>query len=337
MKPRNDMRRFLNQMGRLVPACCLGAVLGLPVAALAQAPAPAADAATPASVPQRLFATPQEAEAALITAVQTDNVPALSALFGPQSEHMVASGDDVADRTARQAFVNRYNERHSLQAQPDGSIVLIVGADDWPMPIPLVQTASGWRFDTARGLQEVLDRRVGRNELSTIDVLRKVVAAQHDYAQRMQQEFGFPAYAERLISTPGTHDGLIWDTAEGEALSPLGAFALQQEAEGYPDAHVEVPGHPVPYHGYYFRMLTGQGPNARGEPGSYMRNGYMTKGFAMIAWPAHYGASGFMTFMVGPDGVVYQQNLGEDTPDDIRHINRYDPDANWEAVPAGGK
>jgi len=323
-------RRIGRRIGRQVRgySLALAMVLGLSTASWTQAQTAAGGA---------VFATPEAALSALATAAQANDKAALLGIFGAAAGHLVASGDDVADRNARAALLQQYAARHSLQPQPDGSVVLVIGNNDWPFPIPLVRDGAGWRFDTQRGMQELIDRRVGRNELSAIALLRQAVVAQADYSQRMNTEFGIPAYATRLISTPGTHDGLIWDNAEGEALSPLGAQALQQEAEGYPDAHIEIPGHPVPYHGYYFRMLTSQGPNARGAPGSYIRNGYMTGGFAMVAWPAHYGASGIMTFIVSHDGVVFQRNFGEATPQAVARIVRFDPDANWQVVPEGGK
>lgn len=283
---------------------------------------------------QQRFASPADAVGGLTAALRGGNTAALLALFGPGADHLVASGDEVADRTAREAFLRSLAARHRLDPQADGRVVLLVGPEAWPMPIPLVQVDGAWMFDAARGQQEVLDRRIGQNELATIGFLRQVVAAQAAYAEQMRTETGRTVFARRFISTPGSHDGLVWETPEGQPASPLGAWALAHEAEGYPDAHQPPPDGVLVSHGYRFRILTAQGPQASGTPGSYLQGNALTRGFAVIAWPTHFGASGIMTFIVSHQGVVYERNLGEQTDRIVARITRFDPDANWSPVPA---
>jgi hypothetical protein len=290
----------------------------------------AAGAAQPAA--QRDFASAEEAAAALIGAMQANDEPALLSIYGPEAEHLVASGDVAADHNARKRFVDLYEKHHALEAKGEGRMVLVVGPDAWQMPIPLVQAAGRWRFDAVHGMQEIIDRRIGRNELDTIRTVFSVVAAQNDYFERMRAEFGGGAYAQRLVSSAGKHDGLTWDTAAGEPRSPLGALVEQDAAGANPDAQTVPTGQPVPYHGYYFRMLTAQGPNAHGGAMNYVRNGLMTEGFALVAWPAHYQASGIMTFLVNQEGVVFQKDLGEHTDRVVARMTRFDPDINWLRV-----
>lgn len=290
----------------------------------------AVGAAQPAA--QRDFASAEEAVAALVAAMRANDERALLAISGAEAEHLVSSGDAVADRNARKRFVDSYDKQHALEAKGEGRTVLVVGPDSWQVPIPLVQAAGRWRFDTAHGMQEIIDRRIGRNELSTIRTVFSVVAAQRDYFERMRAEFGGGAYAQRLVSSAGKHDGLIWDTAPGEPRSPLGALVEQEEGAGSPHAQSVPRGQPVPYHGYYFRMLTAQGPNAHGGAMNYVRKGLMTEGFALVAWPAHYQASGIMTFLVNQEGVVFQKDLGEHTDRIATRMTRFDPDISWLRV-----
>jgi hypothetical protein len=296
--------------------------LGLVVPAIAQ-PQSAAG--------QRDFASPEEAVGAIVEAVRGDDMRAMRVILGPDSATLVASGDAVADRNARKALLDANDKQHALQPKGTDGFFVQIGPDNWPMPIPIVRIATGrWRFDTAQGMQEMIDRRVGRNELSTIRVLLSVVVAQRDYYERMRTEFGVGAFAQRIVSSPGKHNGLIWDTAPDEPLSPLGALAEQEEAEGYPDAHVVVPGRPVPYHGYYFRMLTAQGPSAEAGEKTFIRGGQMTEGFAMVAWPALYHVSGIMTFIVNHDGVVFQKDLGPRTSRIASRMSEFNPDKTWQ-------
>jgi len=208
-----------------------------------------------------------------------------------------------------------------IERTTDALAVLHVGADDWPLPIPIVREADGWRFDTAAGKEELLNRRIGRNELTAIAVCRAYVNAQKEFARR------FHAYAQSLRSTPGKRDGLYWEAADHD-VSPLGPFVASAAAEGY---RVREAGEaPAPYHGYFFRILTAQGPHAPGGAREYVKEGQMTGGFALVAWPADHGSSGVMTFLVDEQGVVFQKDLGEGTTEAAKAMTAYDPDASWE-------
>jgi hypothetical protein len=209
-------------------------------------------------------------------------------------------------------------------------LTLVIGKDDWPFPIPLKKVDDRWRFDTAAGKEEILNRRIGQNELSTIQTMLAFVDAQGDYAEFQRQRSGMPEYAQRILSTPGKMDGLYWPSAEGEPQSPLGPLVAAARAAGYrKSAKAEEPS---PYHGYFYKVLTGQGPNAPGGAIDYIVNGRMIGGFGLVAWPARYGDSGVMTFMVNHDGVVYQKNLGPQTAKLAPTISRFDPDPSWQKV-----
>jgi hypothetical protein len=273
------------------------------------------------------FASPDEAVGALIAAVADNNTTELRRIFGPDSESLISSGDPIADQQRRQGFVTAYNEQHKLAAAGDNRMVLDVGKDGWPAPIPLVKEGALWHFDAAAGAQEIIDRRIGRNEIAAIRVALSYADAQKDYFERAKQASGTGEYAQRLISTPNRHDGLYWPVAAGELESPLAPLVDQAIDEGYP-----VTGKRIPYQGYYFRVLTGQGPHAPGGAKDYMNGGKMTGGFALLAWPATYGASGIMTFLVDQDGVVFQKDLGKDTAALAGAIARFDPDISWTRV-----
>jgi hypothetical protein len=274
------------------------------------------------------FATPDEAVAALVTAFEKDDMAALSKLLGPGTDELLSSGDPVADKADRAEFVAAYQARHSLTAEGDDKMVLVLGENDWPMPIPIVRRDGRWGFDGAAGADEIIYRRVGANELGAIDVCRGFVAAQFDYAAEGRD--GDPAgiYALKLLSDPGMHNGLYWESAPDEPASPAGPFVASAAEEGYA-AQTEVR---TPYHGYYYRMLYAQGPNANGGAREYFKDGVLTEGFALIAWPADYGASGVQTFIVNQDGVVFQKDLGEETAAVADTIKLFDPDSSWTAI-----
>ena len=301
---------------------------GLPVASLAQTPPAAAAPAAAAS--QQNFASAEDAVNALVKALQANDQKSLLEIFGPGSEKLVSSGDAVADAAARQKFLELYGESHVLTPQPDGSVTLVVGNDSWPMPIPLVQAAGRWQFDATTGAQTIVDRRIGRNELLTIQALLSAVAAEQDYFARMKQANGTGVYAQRLFSTPGQQDGLYWDAAAGAPDSPMGPFIEQAQDQGYPGATQK--GVQVPYHGYYFHLLKSQGPDAPGGAVNYIQNGKMTGGFAFMAWPVVYGSSGIMTFVVDQDGVVFQKDLGPETLKTVATIQSFDPDLSWARI-----
>jgi hypothetical protein len=272
------------------------------------------------------FATPEAAVAALVAALEKDDTAALAGLLGPGTEDLLSSGDAVADKTDRAEFLAKYRTQHSLAADGD-RMMLTVGDNEWPMPIPLVQRDGKWVWDGAAGVDEIIYRRVGENELGAINVMYGYVNAQNAYASEGRD--GDPAgiYALKLISDAGLHNGLYWPTAEGETPSPAGPFVAAAAAEGYAAGAGRVP-----YHGYYYRLLYAQGPNANGGAREYFKDGLLTEGFAGIAWPADYGASGVMTFIVNQDGVVFQKDLGEDTATLVEGIKSFDPDASWTAI-----
>jgi hypothetical protein len=279
---------------------------------------------------QKTFATAEDAVAALIAAVGTDQPAALIAVLGPSAEKLVSSGDANADSIVRKHFLDNYATKHTLVADGSARMVLQVGADDWPLPLPIVQQDGRWHFDSAEGAQEIIDRRIGRNEIDAIRVSLAYVDAQHDYFDRAKAAGGPGEFAQRLVSTPDAEDGLYWQPAEGEPESPLGPLVNQAIDEGYPGELVS--GHLVPYDGYFFRILKRQGPHAPGGAKDFIADGRMTGGFALVAWPATYRASGVMTFIVNQDGVVFQKDLGPETVKRAAAMTSFDPDLSWARI-----
>lgn len=278
----------------------------------------------PAKVQQKTFATPEDAVVALVDANKAADLNALRALFGAAGERLLDSGDPVRDQRSREVFLVAYMEKAALMTVSPTREVLYVGNEEWPFPIPLVKQGQEWRFDTAAGAQEILFRRIGRNELTTIRVCQAYVDAQQEYAE--QAHDGKPAgvYAQKIASTPGKHDGLYWKSEDPEQLSPLGELAAEAAAEGYRN----LKGQPAAYHGYTFRILTGEG----GSAGSYIVNGEMRGGFALLAVPAVYGSSGVMSFMVNQIGVVYEKDLGPNTTAIAAKIDQFNTDSGWQKV-----
>ena len=287
-------------------------------------------APTNAPEPQRSFASAEDAAKAFVAALRDNNKTDLRAILGPEADRVVDSGDRYGDQELHQRFVALYEEKHAIDEKVPGRAELNVGANDWPLPIPLVESNGRWMFDTNAGAQTIVDRRIGRNELSAIRTLLACVDAQHDYFERAKQANGSGVYATRLVSTPGRHDGLYWPVAEGETESPLGPLIDAAQDAGYPGQLIG--GKPSPYEGYLFRILKGQGPNGDGGTKSYMQSGRMTGGFALLAWPAVFGSSGIMTFIVGPDGDVYQKDLGAKTGRIAADMTTFDPDLTWSRV-----
>jgi hypothetical protein len=275
------------------------------------------------------FGTPEEAVAALVPALEKGDLATLGQLLGPGSDEIISSGDPVADKADRDGFVASYREKHELVADGETRRVLQIGAADWPSPVPVVQRDGRWYLDGAAGADEVIYRRVGENELGAIAVARGFVEAQFDYAAEARDGNPPGVYAQKLLSDPDRQNGLYWPTAEGEPPSPAGPFVASAGAEGY---RAGAEGQRVPYHGYFYRSLYGQGPSASGGAMNYFTDGLLTGGFALIAWPADYGASGVMTFMVNQDGVVFQKDLGEDTAAVVEKIQDFDPDASWQPL-----
>ncbi len=280
---------------------------------------------------QQDFASTDEALAALIKALESGDTKALLGILGPGSEKLVVSGDPVADENGRKRFLDSYAAAHTLTPQADGRATLVIGENAWPWPIPLVQANDRWHFDATTGAQEIINRRIGRNELETIRTLLTAVEAEKDYFDRLKRGAGTGAYAERFLSTADLQDGLYWEVDAGEAPSPLGPLVEQAEDEGYPGAD-SASGKQVPYHGYMFRILKAQGPNAPGGAKDYVKGGQMTEGFAIVAWPAQYEGSGVVTFLVDQDGVVFQKDLGPATAKIAASMTRFDPDFTWARV-----
>jgi Protein of unknown function (DUF2950) len=302
----------------------IGAALALTVLAFVPADGVRAATAEPA---QTTFSSPDEAVAAMVAALRDGQPKALTKIVGPSSGDWLLSGDEVADRTAAERFVAAYDARHRIRNEGASRAVLTVGLDDWPMPVPLVRTGTRWSFDAAAGREEVLARRIGRNELATIEVLKAMVDAQVEYARTEGAASGQLAYAQKFASSPGKKDGLYWAVKDGERTSPLGPLVAQAATEGYTTANL------TPYHGYLFRILAGQGSHAPGGSFDYVVKGRMIGGFAIVAYPANYGVSGVMTFLISHDGVVHQKDLGPATGQLAAKMARFDPGPGWQKSP----
>lgn len=281
----------------------------------------------PAHAAQKTYATPEAAIAALVDAARSGSSKKMQAVFGPEAKQL-GSGDAVMAKRERERFVLAYEEKHSIRMQGDSRITLVLGSNEWPFPVPLVKNANGWRFDTLGGKEEIIDRRIGRNELYTIQVLLAMVDAQREYAAQDRDGDGVREYAQKFSSSPGKQDGLYWPTRTGETPSPLGALAAHAVREGYAGKSST----PAPYWGYYYRILNGQGSRAKGGAYSYLVKQDMIGGFAILAYPAQYGASGIKSFIVNHDGQVYEKDLGSDTPKQAAAMHTFNPDDAWSAT-----
>jgi hypothetical protein len=283
-------------------------------------------ACTSAPSKKNEFKSPDEAVQALVTALKAGSNEELLAVLGPEAKELVSSGDEVYDLQGRQNCLEAYNEQNRVE--PDGDkFLLIIGKNDWPFPIPLVKKGNWWMFDTASGKEEILNRRIGKNELDTIQTLLAIVDAQREYAMADRDGDSLLEYARKFISESGKKDGLYWTPQEGEEPSPIGELLANARAEGY--ASEGALDGPWPYHGYYFRILTAQGSNPPGGAYDYIVDGKMIGGFAVLAFPAEHNNSGVMTFIVNHDGVVYQKDLGENTVELATAMTLYDPDETW--------
>ena len=298
----------------------------------------AQDASQPSQQQQRMFASPDEGVAALVDALRKDDKGALEAVLGPGSADVIESGDSVADTNAKDAFLMDYDTKSTLVPVNDTTMTLQVGSSDWPLPIPIVRRDGGmWSFDLDAGRDELLSRRIGRNETNTIAAALAYVDAQREYASEDRNGDGILEYAPLFGSTDGMRNGLYWPAQPGEPESPLGRFFADAQSEGYFQA-AEAEGKvadppPEPYYGYRYLILTAQGPSARGGAYDYVADGHMIGGFGLIAYPVEYGDSGVMTFVVNHDGVVYQKDLGPDTADIAAAVTAFDPDSTWQRVP----
>ena len=270
---------------------------------------------------QKTFSSAEDASKALVRAAQGNDEKALLDILGPEGKQIISSGDQTEDAQSRADFVQRYQEMHRLVKEPDGTTTLYTGAENWPVPIPLMNKGNSWYFDTEAGKREILYRRVGRNEMSTIRICQELVAAEKEYDSAQHE------YARKIFSDEGQHNGLYWKAAESEPQSPIGPLVASAVAEGYTK---NQNGSPTPYRGYYYRILTRQGPNAPGGAKSYIVDGKMTQGFAFVAYPAEYRSSGVMTFIVGEDGVVYRKDLGKQTDVLAKTMKEYNLNSSWQ-------
>lgn len=283
---------------------------------------------------QKRFASPQQAVTALVAAVRDDIQTELLAILGPGSEDLVSSGDKVADQNGRARFLKAFEEKNSLAQESQDRAVLIVGGNAYPFPIPIVRQGEAWLFDTRAGRVEILNRRIGRNELHTIEVMHAYTDAQREYACR-KPDGGRSGFAQKFASSEGKKDGLYWEAGAGEEESPFGPLIARATEEGYAGGLDADP--PEPFHGYYFKILKAQGERAAGGAFDYVADGKMVLGFALVAYPAKYGVSGIMTFIVNQEGVIYEKDLGENTVTEAAGMTTFDPDGTWRkyAEPAG--
>lgn len=278
---------------------------------------------------QKTFSSPEEASKALVNAARNNDQKVMLDVLGPDAKQIVDSGDDVQDAHDRQDFVQKYQMMHRFVKEPDGTTTLYIGAENWPTPIPLMNKGKTWYFDTTDAKKEILYRRLGQNEMSTIRVCQELVAAQKEYYSAQHQMF-----ARKIFSDNDQKNGLYWPTASGQPRSPIGPLLASAVAEGYASARNTEP---TPFHGYYYHMLVGQGKDAPGGAKSYISDGKMTGGFAFIAFPADYRSSGVMTFIVGQDGVVYQKDLGPNTAALGKAMKEYNPDSTWQKQEEAGQ
>lgn len=304
---------------RLQMIVVVGVVVGLAVSQVAFAAA---------TTQQKIFSSAEEAVKAAVAAARNNDDKEMLAIFGTQAKEILFSGDAVADKQRRAQFLAAYDERNRLATEGENKI-LIVGKQDWPFPIPIVKKGDSWVFDTAKGKEEILNRRIGENELFTIQVCLAIVDAQREYAMKDRDRNGLLEYAQKFVSDSGKKNGLYWDTKQGEPESPLGPIMSQARSTGY---NLKASATPSPYHGYYYRILTAQGKAAPGGAYSYLVKGKMIGGFAVVAYPAEYGNSGVMTFIVNHEGKVFQKNLGTNTAAIAKSMKEYNPDSTWSEV-----
>jgi hypothetical protein len=313
---------------KLMVAVIAGVMLAVAVSGVqAQEKKATPASAVPKAAKQRTFATPEDAVKALVDAVRAKNVNGMLEVIGPKSKSWLFSGDKVSDAADWNKFLAAYDRKNNISMQGDAKAILNAGDDDWPFPAPLVKKAGKWAFDAEAGHEEVINRRIGRNELDTIQTLLAIVDAQREYAASDVNGDGLADYARRFLSSPGKKDGLYWPTKEGETASPLGPLVAKAVNEGY-GAKTKA-GKPEAYHGYYYHMLTAQGKDAPGGAFNYLVKGKLFGGFAAIAYPASYGNSGVKTFIVNHDGIVYEKDLGPATATEAKKMKLFNPGKGW--------
>jgi hypothetical protein len=281
-----------------------------------------------ADAQQKTFKAPEEAVKSLIEAAKANDTKELLAIFGPAGKELISSGDKVSDKAEGERFVKAYEAMNKLVEETDGKMTLVVGEQEWPFPIPIVKKGESWCFDTKAGKEELINRRIGRNELNTIQTCLAYVDAQREYVWKDRNDDKVREYAQKFWSTKGKKDGLYWEAKEGEEQSPVGLGAARAIREGYTR---RKPGDkPSPFHGYFYKILKAQGKNAPGGAYDYVVKGKMIGGFALVAYPSEFGASGVMTFIVNHDGVVYEKDLGAKTAKIAEAMTKFDPDQTWK-------
>lgn len=286
--------------------------------------------ASAAATKQKTFTSPEQAVRAFLDSLRKNDKAALKSMFGPESAQLVSSGDPVADQNRRERFLAAYEESQRLERDGKKKAILIIGRNEWPFPIPIIMSKNRWRFDTRAGIQEIINRRIGANELDTIQTCLAFIDAEREYAMNDYDGDGLIEYAAKFRSDPGRKNGLYWKTGEAEPPSPLGELFARARAEGYFEKQGEEGR--SPYHGYLYRILTAQGDHAKGGAYDYMVNGSLIGGVALVAYPAQYGSSGVMTFIVNHEGIVYQKDLGSKTAEIASAIKQYDPGPDWKKV-----
>jgi hypothetical protein len=326
-KGTQGMMKYIQRFMFLgIGLCCMTAML-LGIAAF-----PAVSFATQPEPGQRVFTSPEEARQALLSAVQQKDHGALRKIFGPVAGEL-EPGDPVEQATEFDHFARRVSEGIELVKEGEAKAILVIGAKKWPFPVPIVKKGNSWLFDTEEGREEILNRRIGHNELLAVNVCRAYVEAQREYYSMPEPDGEqIPKYAQHMISRPGKKDGLYWPTIAGEKESPLGPLVAKAKEEGYMQKRKEGEHGPRPYNGYYFRILKQQGPRTPGGKFSYVINGNMVAGFALVAYPARWGVSGVMTFIVNQRGRVYEKDLGPKTAEIARRMKSYNPDLTWKMV-----
>jgi hypothetical protein len=320
------MNRIINE--RMLTAVAVAMALG-GMPAMAAEPAAKQGATAPAQTAARTqasYPTPEAAAKALYEVVKLHDTKSIYSVLGPGSDKYIYTGDEVADQQMRDRFVAAYDKALKIEHVSGKKATLLLGEQESPFPFPLVKGAKGWKFDAKAGAEEIVNRRIGENELFTIKVCLAYGDAQHEYAESDRDGDGIIEYAQKFRSSEGKHDGLYWPTSEGEPLAPLGPLVARAKAEGY----AAKDGGPVPYHGYYYRILTAQGKDAPGGAYDYVVNGNMIGGYALVAYPARWGASGVMSFTCSHDGVVYQKNLGAKSAETASKMTLFNPDASWK-------
>ena len=318
---------------RTLCALVASATLVLGIVSLSCGPTSTSSPSSAEPVQREQFASPEDAVQTLVSALRANDEARLNKILAPDGDDILSSGDDVADRADVARFLKLYDQGHRFETDKAGVSTLVVGPDNWPFPVPVVKAGGKFEFDVDTGEDEIFSRRIGRNELSTQQVCLAIVDAQRDYVAMNPTNSDLPIYARKVVSDPGQKNGLYWPTKEGEPESPMGPLVATAADEGYGkglDGSTEAK---PPYHGYRYRLLTAQGPNADGGAADYVVNGKLMGGFAVIAYPAQYGNSGIMTFMTNHDGIVYQRDFGDDTQKIAESITAFDPGPGWTKCP----